>query len=206
MNDLPREMQIKRLFRAFGRKGLSDQFTMYIELLKDFDDPTVRFGVDAAISDAKKLPLPAELRAICTDVASPGFPDCDNCCGRGYFKTAESPSCKHGLPHLSFGKYMRCFCSSGIKAPSPPLITSDEVKTHSFAHLLACACFRHSEDRKWPAKWFNSEKQSEWLEIAKGAIGIKHILTAEDRIFSSDKALVLEDPIKLVKEALKGKA
>ena len=138
------ENHLKKLFGAFGRRPLRQQFDVYMEWADKYSAGVVEEVVVHSINNEEKLPTITKLRTLAKSLSPEinnysmnGIDDCLFCLDTGYIPYLHEPTDKISVWHIIM---MGCRCSIGQPISGvtkyfdkhEKLQFKDDVKQHPF--------------------------------------------------------------------------
>ena len=115
------ETALKKMFAAFGRKPLKQQWDVWVEMANKYDKDTVKEAIERIIQNDEKMPTVARFRAVAKSIISlnrkistPAIGDCWYCQGTGYVPYLHEPNEKSQVWYTA---NMGCKCRAGIIKP-----------------------------------------------------------------------------------------
>ena len=137
------ENHLKKLFGAFGRRPLRQQFDVYMEWADKYSAGVVEEVVVHSINNEEKLPTITKLRTLAKSLSPEinnysinGIYDCLDCTDTGFIPDLYEPNDTTSVWHI---RMMGCRCSIGqvISVPKyfdeyKKLQFKDDVKQHPF--------------------------------------------------------------------------
>ena len=135
------EEGLRKLFAAYGRKPLKQQWDVYVDWAGKFENKTVLQIFEKVILNEEKLPTIAKLQKEAKAITSEkrkklsyDNEDCLYCQGTGYIPTLYKPNELSSVPYI---KNMSCECTAGEVKEIPQyfqcfknLQFAEEIKLH----------------------------------------------------------------------------
>ena len=112
------ETALKKMFAAFGRKPLKQQWDVWVEVANKYDRDTVIEAIEKIIQNDEKLPTIARFHAVVKSIKSlnqknnsiTAIDDCWFCQGTGYVPYLYEPN---QISQAWFTRNMGCKCHIG---------------------------------------------------------------------------------------------
>lgn len=202
-----KDFEIERLLRAFGRKAHEHTLEGYMEFVRDFDSSQVRNAVSYAIDRADKLPVPAELKKMCSIGKIEEKAQCSLCTDKGFKlvggETGEFDTQGFSVIAYDYPYLCKCGTVSTYKG-SKRWVSTEEARIWNVARLLAKELGRRAAGseltpdlRAWRKFWWIEKEMPTWIGYAQKLGGLVALVRLEELLDGEDKNDCAETPYRI---------